>query len=239
MDNEEEMREYAERKLSPWRKRARRGLRIALTLLVVAVNVLILWRLLFSDRVPADMKPLTPNQALCTAYAVSEDLPDAFTQPQVDIIWDGETRGYFWVVQAVFLPEAQQIQVLVRYNNSTLRHIAEDFSLAQTPDRTEEIIDVTLVRTEKGEDGAQTVETRYFSDGTVRSAQKNMYNYRRYTFEGITAENAAEIRVEIYYKGAVDYTKTAYGTLRIYDNVTPTEHYTLTKRDRAALAAKN
>ncbi len=239
MDAEQEMDEYSERGRSPRHKRARRIFRIALTVLVVAVNALILWRLLFSDRVPAGMKTLTPNTSLCAAYAAAEDLPDAFTQPQVDIIWDGETRGYFWVVQAVFIPEAQQIQVLIRYNNSTLRHIAEDFTLDAVPGRDEDVIDVTLVRTEKGADDTAAVGTRYFSDGTVRSGKKNMYNYRRYTFEGVTAEDAAEIRVEFYYKGAVNYDGTAYGTLRIYDDTTPTEHYALTGRDRAALAAKN
>ena len=244
MDQEKELEEYSQTKLSPRRRRARRMIRYFFVFLILAVNVLIWWRVLFSDRIPGDLKKLTLTPALTEAYA-RDGAVDMFLQNHEEIIWEGKTRGYFWVPRALFIRNAGEVQLLIRYNNSTLSHIAEDFSLPSPPSRDSDVVDVTLVvrqsvTTEReGETLSEIIETRLQPSADVLHARKNMYNYRKFVFDGIDFDKVTEIVVQFYYRGAVDYNAAPYGELLIYDNRPDTlsRDVALSRSEERALAA--
>lgn len=120
--------------------------------------------------------------------------------------------GLFAQSNLRYIPSISQLQITARYNNSTIRAMAETFELAEVPGRDEEIFDVTLVKviglTDKeqaqadvdalsadviGEDaeaaGTPRKEVRYFPSDSLAD-KKNVYNYRRLIFEDVDLSDA-------------------------------------------------
>ena len=116
MDYEQEYAEYAQQHMSRGRLVTGQILKWGARVFVWGIIALVLWRVIFSGRVPNNMETLTPGDAISAAYA--DGVLNVYTQDRAPVNMDGETAGYFWVCQALFIPEANQVQVLVRYNNN-------------------------------------------------------------------------------------------------------------------------
>ncbi len=199
-----------------------------------------LWRV-FASGNPKALERLTPNDTLHHALVAAEAETDpesgksgsllVWKQYQKDYITSvpDKNYGYFAVTDAKFIPEAEQVQILFRYNNSTIRHLKEDYALDKMPDRDEELYDVTLyvvydLTPDNPNDNAGNIPEavrgeRYHATLSVAD-KKNLYNYRKLVFDGIdlTPEEhpLLAIYVDFYYKGDIDYEKDSYGTLPIY-----------------------
>ncbi len=246
MDAEKEMEEYSQTLMNPKRKLMGRIALYAFRLIVFFIIALVLWRVLFSDRIPALAKTLLVNEQTYAAYESQGNTLTMYTQPQEQLTFreneDGIT-GLFWVLQSVFIPEADQVQILTRYNNSTLQHIKEDFDLSALPDREQNVADVTLVVTidptpsDRKNGDEQTI--RYHASAEPVKDQTSMYNYRKYLFDGVSIDPATtvDVSVHFYYVDRVDYDAAPYAMLRIYDNQSENEPVKLTSRDKRALAA--
>ena len=91
------------------------------------------------------MDSLSVNERLVEAYARDGELRGMFTQEQRSSTSAEENYGYFFVTKTVFIPSANQIQIVVRYNNSTLRYTQEDFGLEAAPSRDDDVYDVSLL----------------------------------------------------------------------------------------------
>ena len=155
-----------------------------------------------------------------------------------------ENYGYFAVPRFVFIPEAKQVQVIFRYNNSTLKYTAEKYGLAAHPPRGEEIFDVSLVEIcdltpdNKADnmDGSDTLGKTRVAPTSYTVTTTSLYTYFCYTFDGVEVESdTVAVFFDIYYKGDLDYSKPAYGTLRLYHHGEIWQTVKLTARDRRAL----
>lgn len=246
MDAEKEMQEYSEKYMGRGRKAVSRVLSYSFRAVVFGIIAIILWRVLMSDVVPRQAKTLLVNDATYAAYLDKGNTLDMYTQPQekLSVSNNGaQAYGLFWVSEAVIIPDANQIQILTRYNNSTLRRIAADFKLDAVPDRQSEIADVTLVvttdPTPMDSENGDSFKTRYTASTAPAKYQTAMYNYRKYIFDGITVDPATtvDISVEFYYAERVDYDALPYSKLRIYDAQSECEKIELTARDKKALKA--
>ena len=193
-------------------------------LLVLTVTCIMGWRVCASEDYEIT-HGLTANEQLKSAYAEhGEDLILQY-QKQPSITRAEGNYGYFSVVECVFIPEADQVQLVVRYNNSTLKHLKEDYSLKEIPDRTADHYDVTLTLTSDGEDG-QTVKQRIHASGDPIRENTRLYTYRRYTFDNvILTDDTVGVFVDIYYNRDINYEEEAYGRLLIYDHVSPWIEY--------------
>jgi hypothetical protein len=206
----------------------------------------------FSTQIPDEIKHLDPNPALCRAYGEKGGELTLRYQEQSTITRSEKSYGYFSVERAVFIPEINQVQILVRYNNSTLKHIAEDFGLGEgnVPARDEDVIDVTLavwIDPDPTNDTTTDRElVRIQPTGEETTGQTSMYNYRRYVFDGVDMEelfdseastNVINMTVDIYYQGSVNYDRAPYSTIVIYEPRYENLPYDLTGRDKRALKA--
>lgn len=214
-----------------------RSIKALFYLIIAAVNIIVLWRILFSGD-PSGIKTLMVNENTLSAWEKYGEDMRVQTQEQRTLT----ASGLFEVRSCVFIPEAKQIQVTVRYNNSTLRRTAEDYELDEVPERENDVFNVTIVKTldrtpDNPDDNTERenlIEERYFPS-EVKSAYKTLYSYRKFIFDDVTYEDAVGMFVDIYYNEDVDYDETAYGTLCIYDALMPLEEYTLTRADKKAL----
>jgi len=200
-------------------------LRLLFSLLLIGVGAILLWRVSYSTRLPERVDALAPNPTLSAAYGQHGDGLTMRYQNLASITKAEKNYGYFSVVECVFIPEAEQVQIVFRYNNSTIKHLAEDYSLPSLPQKSEHLFDVTLVKAtdttpENGEDDLDpsTISTeRILPSGTPVRDETRLYTYYRYVFDGVTIEDVTDaIYIDVYYVGAIDYSAEAYGTLCIY-----------------------
>ncbi len=208
-------------------------------LLIISTFAILIWRMNLSNA-PRSMKPLTPNDTLKSAYSQNDGKLTAFTQKHITVTKDLECYGYFAVNKIVFIPEADQVQVIFRYNNSTIKHLKDDYGVDPMPDRNEEIYDLSLVIStfngERNEAGEADVTKHRISPTSVETGSNLLYNFRKFIFDGVTMdESVCNICLDVYYVGAIDYEAKAYGTLLIYDYITPREEYLLSRKEKKLL----
>lgn len=225
--------------------------RVLGTVLVFGTIAILLWRV-FTSGDPKEISTITPNRAVCDAYraaqAEGKPLTIYSTEQLKYTSVQNKNYGYFFITDSMIIEEADQIQLVFRYNNSTIRHLKEDYALETMPDRSEDLYDVTLYiaydltpgdsTDNDGNDPASVRFVRYHPTSCT-SDEKNLYNYRRFVFDGIDM-NVDEtpvlgVYVDFYYKGDTDYEKEPYGTLMIYDYSAERIPYELTRADIAAL----
>ena len=223
---------------------------IGLTL-VFGTILFFLWRAFFSTAIPAEVKGIALNDTLHAAWKAADDKGEEmtyFTQAQSDITSAEHNYSYFSVKNVMFFEDANQIQLLFRYNNATIRHLVEDYGLPEVPDRTAELYEVTLyvaydltpddVTDNAGNDPESVRFVRYHATAT-ESEQTLIYNYRRLTFDGVdmtvTDNPVLAVYVDVYYKEDIDYEKDPYGTLCIYDYLTEKQYHALDKNEVKAM----
>ena len=212
-----------------------RLIKLLIGLLIFAVIAMIVWRVVSSNN-PKDMERLTPNDKLISVYKEQGDDLLIFKQDQRSVTSGNNNYGYFSVTDYAIIPDADQIQLLFRYNNSTITSTVEDYGLEETPARDEDIYDVTLLlaidltpedkddNLEIDEDSVRFVRVHASS---CESGVKNIYNFRRFVFDTETAdldlstlldeELLIAVYADIYYAYDLDYEDTPYGSLCLYD----------------------
>lgn len=217
-----------------------RVIKLLLTLVVFAICGVLAWRVCSSGD-PKSVDTVIVNEALARAYEEHGGELLMRYQNQDTITEEKHNAGYFSVTQYVFIPDAEQVQLVFRYNRSTLEKVAKDKKLSRVPDKSEDLFDVTLVvvidttpddkkDNEKGE-GLERVRVKA-SDFVKDHESKRLYTYYRFVFDGVTLpENAVAVYAEIYYKDEInDYEGEAYGRLCLYD----TEHKWIEERLKRA-----
>ncbi len=236
-------------------KRFGKLLKFMFICIVATVCIFMLWRV-FSTGTPKSLKPLLPNEKLNTVYEQKGEDLYIFKQNYDDITRKGATAGYFAVPEAKFIPDANQAQIVFRYNNSTITSMAQDYKLDATPDRSEKLFDVSLVlfidlTPENKEDnykkGSDTVKEIRVTPILERSDKTKLYNFYRYVFDFDSAEeevNLAEliqkgeliaVHTQFYYIGDLDYESDPYGALCIYDYRAKIKDVKLSGKDISAL----
>ena len=239
--------------------RVSRGFRIAGNLLkavvacaVAGVIIFLLWRI-FSSGTPTDLKAMTPNEPLAQAYEENGGKLYMFKQDHKSMTLAERNYGYFGITDYYIIPEANQIQLVFRYNNSTIRALAEDESLAEVPAKDALLFDVSLVlqtdlTPENSADNAGnvdgTVALKRFHPVSEEREITGLYNYFRYVFifdEEYDIEALMEsgellaIYADVYYNEKIDYDALSYGTLFLYDYKTDIVKQNLTLRDKNAI----
>jgi hypothetical protein len=227
--------------------------KFAFTLFIASVCGLLIWRIVSSSP-PESMERLEINDAIYEAYNRESKELYVFRQEQNSTTRAENNAGYFSVTNAVFVPDANQIQVTLRYNNSTIKHLVEDYSLSETPSRDSDLFDMSLffsvdLTPENTEDNAIISEeaTRTFRCPAklVASEKKNLYNYRKFVFdldecgEDLSALLDSRLLLAVYadvfYVEDMDLDKKAYGTLCLYDYVSETEDVKLSSDEIKAI----
>ena len=231
----------------------KRVIKLFFTLFIVAINAILLWRVFFSTSLPDAIEGLEANAPLAAAYAQYGDglevrYQNNFTTTYgTSVVPTSElpvsNAGYFSNAEAVFITEANQVQVVLRYPNSTLTNLQKDYGLAATPEKALDWFDFSIVKTsdltpsvkEDNLEKETLVSTRIKPTSVTRD-ESSLYTYYRLTFDGVTVEeltaeektslaNGDEVQtnytigifLDVYYMGAVNYDAPAYGTLCIYD----------------------
>lgn len=222
-------------------------------LVIATVCAALLWRV-FSSGDPKSMKALSINEKIYNAYTQNGENLYMFDQEQNSITRGEKNYGYFSVTDCKFIPDANQAQIVFRYNNSTIRSLAEDYSLPSVPDRSEELYDVTLLlaidltpenKDDNSTNAPESVRFVRVHASSYTRDTKLMYNYYRLVFDiGDSGEDIKAlldsklllaVYADVYYVNDLDYEKDPYGTLCLYDYLSENKTVELESYDKRAI----
>ena len=228
--------------------------RLAVAAVVILVFSIFIWRFI-TGRVPEDLTVLSPNEALADAYGQYGEELTLYTQNQNTITRNEASYGYFSVCRAVFIPEAQQVQILVRYNDSTLEATERDYGLEEgSLDLEKDWYDVTLVvardltpdneEDNLGNDPESVSLLRIYPTEVSAGRHQGLYSYRRLVFDGVSQDDLTlAVYADFYFVNDISYLDQgfdvyedpAYGTLCLYAFTDKNVPLSLTEKDVAAI----
>ena len=228
--------------------------RMVVTAVVVLVFAIFIWRFI-TGRVPAELEVLSPDPALAEAYGIHGEDLILYTQDQNSITRNEDSYGYFTACRVVFIPEAEQVQLLIRYNDSTLEATERDYGLASgSLDATLDWYDVTLVvatdltpdnaEDNLGSDPESVLLTRIKPSAVTESVHYGLYSYRRLIFNGVSQNDLTlAVYADFYFNDDISYLEPdfniyedrAYGTLCLYAYADKNVPLSLTDDDIKAL----
>ena len=215
-------------------------------LIIISITGLLVWRMLDNMFDPKIMNTVVANEKLADAYAEKGDGLDAYYQEHSQYTRGDTNYGYFAITQSLIISDIDQVQFVLRYNNSTLEHTKNDFKLSEIPKREDIVYEVILTvmydltpDIKDDNDGKKPDTVKYETIGEQSAcvkAQKTLYNYRKFVFDDIEiTDDVIGVYADFYYVGDVDYEKTPYGTLCLYDYVSQRRVYRLSGRDCKAI----
>ena len=222
-------------------------LRVVGWVIFVAVLGVLFWRMCSTSNDPRSISTITVDDKLASIYAEKGDSMEIYYQNLDEFTRGDKSYGYFAATQTLIIPDAKQVQLVFRYNVSTLKYLAKDYpaDFPYEPDRNEDLFDVTLVKvidltpdnSEDNDNDENLKIERYHATSSVED-QTSRHNYRRFVFDNIDCEDAMEVYVNIYYKGDLDYEQRSYGDIRIYtsDKNEIKCKYILTTADKKAIS---
>ncbi len=229
-------------------KATKKVLRIVGWVIFCAVLGVLFWRMCSTSNDPKSMSTITPNDKLVSVYKAQNGEINAFTQKFDQFTRGDKNYGYFAITKALMIPDADQIQIVFRYNVSTLKELAKDYpnDFPEIPDGSEELFDITLVKVidltpdnPNDNDKEENLKyERYFPTSSKKDSTTR-HRYERLVFDNISCDDALGVYVNIYYKGDLDYEKDAYGTVQIFDGDPEKirRKYVLTSADKKAIEA--
>lgn len=211
--------------LTPKKKKITAGkvIKITFKTIVLGISLFIygffMLRLCTMDA-PEDMQKILWNDVNRAAYAADPAGFEAFDQEPDSFI---NPEGTFWVSDIVHLPDAKQLQVTVKFNNSTRDHLKARLIDQKIVDDgyavPEEPFDYTLI---------DNNGTRYHPSA-VTTATKQNYNFRRFIFENVDMSAITDLYIDMYYLGGIDYAAAPYGSLKVWDVDLPTTPHNVKK----------
>ena len=153
---------------------------------------------------PKNMKQLIWDEELVALYAENTE-NGVQTEIKNIISYDSfSDDGMFSVYTIIYIPELQQIQFTVRYNNRALNYLEQDYPEAK--DKEGELYRFLL----RDDHGTKYTEYSYTSD------TKMGYTYRRLIFNGVSLTDVSAIYVDVYYSGDFNPESPARHTMYVY-----------------------
>ncbi len=171
---------------------------------IIIVVALIIFRIALSDS-SSVFKDITPTDAAKTAFSSDgEILTHRMIQSIAD---DGIMRCYSFV----YIPEAKQIQVTVKFNKSIHDTVSES-----------EQFDFKLYNTE--------TESQIWAS-SVERAEKGLYKYCRVVFDGVDFKEGDSLEIIMANAEHTD----EYSVYKLHESYTDFENYKLSRRERNSL----
>ena len=195
----------------------------AFVALIIAVFVLFFYRVsMMKD--PKEMLDIMPSEAAKNVYAQNGDL-EVKTQEMVN--GTITTDGKFYTTGLMILPETNELIITIRYLDSTIDKLAEEYSLDSLDPKLEHL-EFSLV-------SASDKELRLYPTETVKMRNWR-YTYYRMRFEGVDISKYEDLAIAAYYLDDIDYSKQPFGSAFAYHRDWALIDFDLTSRDEKLLS---
>ena len=222
--------------------------RVLFSLFIFSICGILIWRVFISAKIPKSIDTLAPNAKLTEAYEATDGNLTLRYQELSTISRSTDRYGYFSVPSYVFIQEAEQVQVVFRYNNSTILHLQEDYNLEKTPEKSSHLFDVSLVIATDLTPNDHTDDLDQSTLATKRiipscepiREETALYTFYRYVFDGVSIEDITNsIYLDVYYVEDIQYDSKPYDTLLLYAWDEKWVPYSPSRADRVAMKNGN
>ncbi len=187
---------------------------------VFAVCALVILRsCIMFDYYPSQMKSILWTDTAKQIYLADPKGFDAYSQVLV-FSYDDPDEGNFFASNQLIIPSAGQLQITVRYNDSTLERFAEKFDMETT--------DISFVYYLSDQDGNHYPLTLSASDRAF-----NLYNYERLVFESIDFSKTTNLYLDVYIDGMVDLESKPVACVSLYDSELNLKEYKLSGSEKS------
>ena len=183
-----------------------RMLKISLCVFLAVLFAAVIFRIVIAERYPSDATRFVVTQSVEEYYAEKGSL-EAFTQA-LRTPYEDAKNGKFSADGLIVIPDASHLQVTMRYNNSVMKTMAEKYKLPEIPEATEGAFRYTLSVKYNGSEGFTVYEASLHTESTAY-----MYHYTKLAFDGVSFDDVAYMRVDIYY----GENEVAYGHIPVYE----------------------
>ena len=202
MDDFERYGDYNEIDEPPSKSKTGLILAIAAGAVILLVAIVIGIRLFTFNHYPKAMKTLYFNDTLTEYYNAEGGDIEVYTQ-KLRAPYDDAKQGNFFVSELMLIPEIDQLQLCLRYNNSLSRTLYENYGFEGFEPENETQFTFRLWR-DGDEDNPNGYEIGRLTVTEWESYA--MYRYCKLVFDGVDfgigEDNGAEwIRLEIYIEG--------------------------------------
>ncbi|MBE6655583.1 MAG: hypothetical protein E7609_01775 [Ruminococcaceae bacterium] len=177
-------------------KMFRKAMALCLAFCLCLVFGAVIFRIYIAEHYPKDTVRMVFTDALTEYYESHSGVIKAETQ-NIRFPYDSADDGNFFASGLIVVRDAGNLQVTVRYNESSLPKVAAFYKLAETPEPDEGLFRYTL--TASYNTTAEGGEYRTYEAGYLSEDDAYMYRYGKLVFDGVDFEGAAWMRVDIYY----------------------------------------
>lgn len=178
-----------------------RILKYTALLLVFGIIALLLGRIILAEYYPKSMKELAITDSI--RARVQEDGSLTVHTQDLRASYDNPNFALFMANHLYYIPELGELQITLRYNNSTLREMQAHFGLKEVPEASLDLFSFSVVDHTAVDENGKEVEdggNRVYPS-SISTESKFMYQYIKLTFTGISFEDADWLRLDIAYTG--------------------------------------
>lgn len=204
--------------------------------LVALACIALLWRVFFAGS-EITLDEFIPTKATAAAYSENGSLK-IITNEVVEEISEG---GYFSAYGFFYSPETKELQVTVRYNNSTLDRLKDIDFFLYTVDTSGEPFDAEKESVVDAEGNVIELYQGYPKSETIaplteytQTDEILFYNYEKLVFPGVEIDEHTNVIISLCSAGDMDAEK-AVVTPHFAEQ--PMEEYELSDDEMAALSA--
>lgn len=177
-------------------KMFRKAMALCLALCLCLVFGALIFRIHIAEHYPKNTVRMVFTDALTEYYHANGESVAAKTQ-NIRFPYDSADDGNFFASGLIVVREAGNLQVTVRYNESTLPKVAAFYKLAQAPTPKDGLFRYTL--TASHNTSAEGNDYRTYESTYLEEDSAYMYRYGKLVFDGVDFEGAVWMRIDIYY----------------------------------------
>lgn len=182
-------------------------LRVLIALILIGTVGLLAFRLILFESYPRAASDLVYTEPLAAYYDGVAGEIGAKTQ-KLRFPYSDAQNGYFFCSRLIVIPGAENLQIALRYNLSTLTALSEEYGVAMDQDSPD------LFSFRLADNTGRIYETAAYDGFSSRM----IYRYHKLVFDGVDLSDAVKwIRLEIFLAGAEDGEEPV-GRVLIYEN---------------------
>ncbi len=179
-----------------------------LILCLVALIAALVFRIFIAEHYPKDTVRIVFTDSLTEYYHKTDDFK-VYTQ-DLRTPYDDAKNGSFFADGLYFIPDAEHLQITLRYNESSLKTVAEKYGREELSP-SDGLFRYALTVSYNSD--AEGTDFRTYESSYMKESDAFMYHYTKLAFDGVSFENAAWMRVDIYLEGEEE----CFGSVIVYE----------------------
>ena len=188
----------------------RRALYGFLIVCLIALFAALLFRIYIQEQYPEESVRMVFTEQLTEYYNATDDFK-VYTQ-KIRAPYDDNNDGNFFAEELYVVPNADHLQVTLRYSDAALERIAKAYGKTEPLVPSEGLFRYVLTASYNSDESGNDFRT--YESAYCKETSAYMYHYDKLAFDGAEFDGAAWMRVDIYLAGE----EKLFGSIIVYES---------------------